>query len=265
MPLFIAVVLIAFAIWALVINPRRKKSSVAFSALHRDMLNTRVLFYRKLNDTQKEQFETDIVYFLEHYRITGVGFTPTEEDRLLVAASGVIPIFGFPHWMYRNLNEVLIYPNAFNHQYETTGTDRNIAGMVGSGAMNRTMILSRQALHDGFENEHSKSNVGIHEFVHLIDKADGAVDGLPESIMAKPYMLPWLKMIHEEISAIRHHDSDIDPYAAYNEGEFLSVVSEYFFNQPELLEHKHPQLYAALTRIFHQDPAGLTDTADNAK
>jgi len=261
MPLLIAIALLAFAIWALVIHPRLKKTKVIFSPAHRGILHDKVLFYRKLNAIQKQQFEADVIYFLQHYRITGVGFTPTEEDNLLVAASGVIPIFGFPHWMYRNLNEVLLYPNAFNHQYETAGEGRNIAGMVGSGALNRTMILSRQALHDGFENEHSKSNVGIHEFVHLIDKADGVVDGLPESIMDKPYMLPWLKMIHEEISAIRHHDSDINPYATYNEGEFLSVVSEYFFNQPELLGRKHPQLYAALTHIFHQDPSAKAGSA----
>lgn len=252
-----ALLLIGFAVWALVIHPNRKKTSVRFSKSYQAILQNHVLFYRRLSPEQKVQFEKDIVHFLEHYRITGVGFSPSDEDRLLVAASAVIPIFGFPQWTYRNLNEVLLYPNAFNHEYETKGHDRNVAGMVGWGAMNRTMILSVQSLRAGFENEHSKSNVGIHEFVHLIDKSDGAVDGIPEIIMGKQYMIPWIKMIHEEIKDIQRGKSDINSYASYNDSEFLSVISEYFFNQPGLLEKKHPELYQALTQIFNQDPGNV--------
>jgi hypothetical protein len=33
-------------------------------------------------------------------------------------------------------------------------------------------------------------------------------------------------------------------------GMFLSVVSEYFFKQPELLAEKHPELYGMLERMF---------------
>jgi Mlc titration factor MtfA (ptsG expression regulator) len=48
--------------------------------------------------------------------------------------------------------------------------------------------------------------------------------------------------------------SDIDPYAVTNEGEFFAVVSEYFFERPDLLEEKHPELYKLLTEFFHQKP-----------
>jgi len=255
-----ALILIGFVIWVFVISPRMKKRKVSgvTSALtdeQRAILEDKVLFYRRLTPEQKIRFDSDVVSFLQSCIITGVGFDVTDEDRMLVSASAVIPIFGYPHWMYRNLNEVLLYPNAFNDQYETRGEDRAIAGMVGWGAMNRTMILSRQSLHAGFENEHSKSNVGIHEFVHLIDKSDAAVDGVPETIMEKQYIIPWLKLMHEEINAIREHHSDINPYGATNESEFFSVVSEYFFNQPDLLEKKHPELYQTLERIFRQDLA----------
>jgi hypothetical protein len=256
MDILYALVLIIFAVWALAVYPRRKKARIpVFSGEWRSILEQKVLFYSKLSPEQKTRFERNVVTFLETVIVTGVGFRPTDEDRLLVAASAVIPIFGFPGWMYRNLNEVLIYPNSFNHQYETQGNDRHIAGMVGWGAINRTMILSRDALHAGFENEHSKSNVGIHEFVHLIDKTDGAIDGIPEVLLQKQYLMPWLSLMHEEIKAIRNDASDIDPYGTVNEAEFFSVASEYFFNEPELLEEKHPALYRALEKIFRQDPA----------
>lgn len=54
-----------------------------------------------------------------------------------VAASAVIPLFGFPGWRYRHLNEVLLYPDTFDEDYQVQNARRNIIGMVGSGAMNR--------------------------------------------------------------------------------------------------------------------------------
>ena len=119
--------------------------------------------------------------------------------------------------------------------------------------MNRMMILSKPALHQGFENQNSKNNVGIHEFIHLLDKADGATDGVPAVLMQRQFVIPWLKLMHEEIKRIKTHQSDINPYGATNEAEFLSVVSEYFFNQPELFERNHPELLRLLEKVFHQD------------
>jgi MtfA peptidase len=91
--------------------------------------------------------------------------------------------------------------------------------------------------------------------VHLIDKSDGATDGVPENLMPHEYATPWLKMMHQEISRIERGKSDIDPYAATNEAEFLAVVSEYFFEKPDQLQDKHPELYEQLSRMFAQDPA----------
>ncbi|MDP5230717.1 MAG: zinc-dependent peptidase, partial [Cellulophaga sp.] len=100
---------------------------------------------------------------------------------------------------------------------------------------------------------HSKSNVGIHEFVHLIDKADGAVDGLPESLMHQQYVMPWLNAIHEEIEDIKQNSSDINPYGANSKIEFFSVASEYFFSQPKKFKKNHPDLYAVLAKIYAQE------------
>jgi len=247
--------LLAFAIWILAFYSRRKRTRIAeFPQSWRSILSNDVKFYAKLDLPAQRQFEKRIIEFLEYCTITGVGIAVTDEDRLLVAASAVIPIFGFPGWRYTNLNEVLLYPDAFNDRYETSGEDRTIGGMVGWGALNRTMILSRNLLHQGFENEHTRNNVGIHEFVHLIDKLDGSTDGLPELLIQRHYAIPWMKMIHDEMKRIHAGRSDVNPYGATNEAEFFSVISEYFFNQPELLEKKHPELFQMLEKVFHQDP-----------
>lgn len=60
------------------------------------ILSKKVFFYSQLKGKDKDRFERDIVRFLSKVKITGVSCTVELEDRLLVASSGVIPLFGFP-------------------------------------------------------------------------------------------------------------------------------------------------------------------------
>jgi Mlc titration factor MtfA (ptsG expression regulator) len=148
---------------------------------------------------------------------------------------------------------VLLYGDTFNSDYhQTEGKERNVLGMVGSGAMNRIMILSLPALRRSFSSKAGPHHVGIHEFVHLLDKADGDTDGIPEMLLGKQYLLPWVKQMHLAIEQIKEGDSEINAYGATNEAEFLSVVSEYFFTQPGRLSHTHPELFQLLENIFRQ-------------
>lgn len=234
---------------------KRKKRIEPFPLQYRSILQRDVPFYQNLQPAQKTEFETRMMHFLGTTRLTGVNTEVEETDKVYIAASAIIPIFGFPKWEYFNLKEVLIYPDAFSHEFEQTGHHRSILGMVGEGALNNTMILSRHELREAFVNKTGNTNTAIHEFVHLIDESDGSIDGVPEYFLDKQYVLPWLELIQHEIKKIMQNRSDIDPYGTTDEAEFFAVASEYFFERPDLLESKHPELYALLKKIFRQQPA----------
>ncbi|CAL2101815.1 Peptidase [Tenacibaculum sp. 190130A14a] len=227
--------------------------SLDFPKAWKPILIQNVTFYNALNTQQKELFEFKIQEFLLNCEIIGVDTTVEEIDKVLIAASAVIPIFNFPNWHYPNLSEIILYPNSFNHDFETTGPDRMILGMVGNGYLEGKMILSRHALRLGFQNESDKKNTAIHEFVHLIDKLDGNVDGIPEVLLEKQYTIPWIDLMNKKMDEIYDETSDINPYGGTNRAEFFSVVSEYFFERPKLLAKKHPQLYDLLEHMFQQD------------
>ena len=125
--------------------------------------------------------------------------------------------------------------------------------MVGSGAMEGKVILSQPALHQGFDISNDKKNVGIHEFVHLFDKEDGFIDGIPPGYEDKAFALPWMDFVHLKTKEIVQNDSDIDSYGATNRQEFFAVAGEYFFERPHLLKKKHPELYERLSKVFRQD------------
>ncbi len=245
----------AFLIALYFIFRKKKVNPVLLTKQDRQLLADNVEFYQKLDHSKKSTFEQRISLFLGSVKIEGVGVIVTPLDRVLVAASAIIPIFGFDEWTYKNLGSVVLYPDTFNKDFQFEDGERNIMGMVGNGYMNGQMILSRSALHHGFSKSAGKENTGIHEFVHLLDNSDGFTDGIPESLLAHEYTLPWLKMMHEEMERIEDNKSDINPYALTNQAEFFAVVAEYFFEQPKSLKEKHPALYEALSRIFGQELA----------
>ncbi len=225
------------------------------SETERSLLLNHVNYYQHLNAADKQKFERRIIAFLGNIRIEGIGTIVEPLDRLLIASSAIIPVFGFEDWKYKNLSTVLLYPDTFNKDFQFEGGERSILGMVGESYMNGQMILSRSALLHGFSNATDKENTAIHEFVHLLDKSDGAIDGVPDYLMKHEYTIPWVKMIHQEMQNIVNGKSDINPYAITNEAEFFAVVSEYFFEKPTQLKAKHPELYEILSQTFLQDRA----------
>jgi Mlc titration factor MtfA (ptsG expression regulator) len=258
MDLFLLIIFILALLLLLLgflLRPARK-TGIPLHPLPEDwrvILEEQSVFYQELDNQQKPSFEQRVQQFLQGVRITGVNTTVEDTDRVLVGASAIIPIFAFPDWEYVNLREVLLYPDSFNHDFEQQGADRSILGMVGDGALNGVMVLSQHELRQAFLNKTSKTNTAIHEFVHLVDKTDGTVDGIPEILMQRQYVLPWLQAMQKEIKKILADKSDINPYGATNEAEFFAVVAEYFFERPDLLERKNPELYQLLSSIFRHD------------
>jgi MtfA peptidase len=229
---------------------RKERPLATLAEAYRQILQVNVPFYQNLSQEDKELFESRVQYFLNEIRITGVNTEVQDIDKVLIAASAIIPIFAFRNWEYTNLNEVLLYPESFNEEFHQQGNNRSVLGMVGTGAMQNVMILSQHELRQGFLNKTGKTNTAIHEFVHLLDKTDGAVDGIPENLMDRQYILPWLQLMHKKIGEIMKGRTDIDPYGATNQAEFFAVASEYFFERPDLLKQKHPDLYQLLEDIF---------------
>jgi Mlc titration factor MtfA (ptsG expression regulator) len=220
---------------------------------YKEVLNDYVKFYQQLDEEGKETFEERIRHFLAAVQITGINAVVEDIDRLLIAAGAVIPVYAFPDWQYINLHEVLLYPGAFNEDFDQGGSNRPIAGMVGTGAMQNVMIITKWQLRQGFINNNDARNTAIHEFVHLIDKMDGTMDGVPEIILERKYIDRWKSMMDSTIVQMKNYGSDIDMYGATNHVEFFAVISEYFFERPDLLKANHPGLYEMLERIYRTE------------
>jgi Mlc titration factor MtfA (ptsG expression regulator) len=243
---------------------RLRIASQPFPASWEQVLQAHVGYFRALADDDKDRFRQLIKVFLDEVRITGIRTDVDDTVRVLVAASAVIPIFGFHDWEYHRLGEVLVYPDSFGEKYQTKGSaDENILGMVGLNHLSGVMILSKPSLLAGFDDPSSHDNVGVHEFAHLVEK--GEVErGLPKEVPWQA-VKQWVQYVAQELAHPSKNRSYISSYAYTNEHEFLAVLAEYFFKTPDLLKEKDPQLYGMLREMFHQDTSAVLRMANSGR
>ena len=242
-------------------DARRQKAALAvpFPAGWRTLLTEHVAFYNGLDTAEKPRFEQAMQLFLARTRLTGIQTEVDDLTRVLTAAAAIIPVFGFPGWEYPTLHEVLIVPDAWQLEtrpdQEIQSLQGTLLGSVQQFQTSQYMRLSRAALVQGFADAEDRHNVGVHEFAHLVDEADGQIDGVPGAVLPPSLRQPWAEVMHRELAAIRAGQApDIDPYAGTNEAEFFAVVNEYFFARPEKLKEHHPELFELLTQALHQHP-----------
>jgi Mlc titration factor MtfA (ptsG expression regulator) len=236
------------------IRRRRAILSQPFPPAWETVLQQEVVFFRALDPAGQQRFRRQLQVFLGEKHITGIKTQLDATTRVLAGASAIIPIFGFPDWEWDQITGVLVYPNRFDGEFQFgDARGHDILGMVGTGSLNRLMILSKPDLISGFRNATDQRNVGIHEFAHLVDKSDGVLDGVPEVGLERDAVEPWIDLMWRKMAEIEAGKSDINRYALTNEAEFFAVTSEYFFERPGVMQRKHPALYATLERVFQQN------------
>ncbi len=247
--------------WWFTHRRRREQAATAeaFPWAWRAELLRRVAFYRALSPPDRLRFETRMQLFLARTIISGVETDVDDVTRVLVAASAVIPIWGFPDWEYPNLREVLILPDAWNEKPDPdrehaplTGT---LLGSVQGFQADQYMRLSKSALERGFRDWQNGENVGIHEFAHVLDDADGGIDGTFGLALPDELRGAWADVVRRELARVQRGGGILNPYAGTNEAELFAVALESFFEEPTKLAKHHPELYTLLSTALKQQPA----------
>lgn len=235
---------------------RRKVLASEFPVEWRKILTDRIGFYHTLKtDEEKGRFEKMLQLFLSEKRITGIDTEIDDTTKILVGSSAIIPIYGFKDWEYSNLGEILVFPGSIKrYKDEKSEVVAEVLGRVNPFQNDHYVTLSKPALEQGFNDMKDRKNVGIHEFAHMLDQADGEIDGTPKAYLPEEMIRPWQELMYKKIRGINEGESDINDYAATSEAEFFAVVTEYFFEKPEQLAENHPKLYAMLCKVFKQNP-----------
>lgn len=231
---------------------RRRQALVAapFPEKLRAQLEDRVAFYRRLAPAGRARFEADVAIFLAEQRFVGPRDSPVPEDIcLLIAAAAAMLGHGRPEWEWPRTRDIIVHLTNFNADFEP-GDHHDIAGMVHAQG---PMLLSRKQVRFGFRKSDG-TNVAVHELAHVLDMADGSADGTASMWASLP---GWDQLVRSRLKAVRRggRGAPLRAYAGTNEAELFAVAVEAFFETPDKLRARDPELFAALTAVFNLDPA----------
>ncbi len=220
-----------------------------FPEAWRRWLTTHVPFYRALDAAGRRRFERDVQFFLAEQRFEGVGIEVTDELRLAVAAGAALLLHGRSDWEWPARRTILFYADRFDADYleDEAGEFDGMAHAQGP------IILSAKAVTEGWAVPNDGSNVVLHELAHVFDFGNLDADGMP-TLLDPASAEAWRRLIRREMVKVRQGRSLLRRYAATNAAEFFAVAVENFFERPELLAHRHPELFAALRAFFNLDP-----------
>lgn len=215
-----------------------------------------------LSTAEQEQLKTLVELFLRKKRfIPQDGLELDPGARLLISAQACLPILNLGLNFYRGWSSIIVYPDRFWTWHQQV----DAAGIVqqwreprsGEAWPQGPVVLSWAdvlASGEGF-------NVVIHELAHKIDMLNGGeADGFP-SLHRDMQSNLWTQVFSRAYQDFQEQvqaglATPFDLYAAETPGEFFAVLSEVFFDSPQVLRGFYPQVYAQLKAFYRQDPAG---------
>jgi MtfA peptidase len=223
------------------------------------------------------------------------GMEPLESARVSLALLACIPVLNLDLRWYRRWRTTLLVPR----DYRSESVEVDEAGVVHEGFDDAageysgmgTVVLSLADI--GESGQGTGFNVVIHECAHVLDNANGAIDGLPPLHAGMDVSL-WSSRFtdaYEDLQSRlsrrgsrgrsgrrgrlggrgerggrgglgrrggpggRDRRTVFDSCAAESPEEFFAVASELFFERPRSLFREYPQVYRQLVLFYRQDRA----------
>ncbi len=229
-----------------------------------------------LPEKLKNELKSLAMLFLEEKEFEGCGgLEMSDEIRVTIAGEACMLLLNrnktdcFP-----GLNTILVYPHAYiaggkdviggKHVVEEVASVR-----LGESWQNGEVVLAWDHVKNGALNFDDGHNVVLHEFGHQLDQESGNANGAPVLKNRSSY-LTWGKILSRDymelVDKAEHHKKDvIDSYGATNPAEFFAVATETFFEKPEQLEKKHPELFEELKKYYNLDPTEWVNAESEKK
>jgi Mlc titration factor MtfA (ptsG expression regulator) len=184
----------------------------------------------------------------------------TQPMALIVALQACIPILNLDLDCYDGWVSVIVYPAGFAPKRvvrDEFGVSHNVQSHLSGESWQRgPVVLAWDSTeHAGVIDGH---NLVIHEFAHKLDMQTGSANGFPP-LHANMSSVRWFEAFNAGFEDFKHKCSNgvhigIDCYAATLPAEFFAVLSEVFFERPDLLQQHYSEIYEQLRQYYRQDP-----------
>lgn len=269
MTLFIIVLLgVGFIFWIFYADirkdmRRREIVKMPFPGEYAAILEERLPFYSRLAAEMKTMLHAKILVFLDEIRFEGcAGQEITDEVKLTVSGQASLLLLNDESSFFNLLQVVLVYPSTYVAKaLQPDGTIEESV-RLGESWMTGTVVLAWDNVVHGIKNTNDGHDVVLHEFAHQLDQQSGSANGAPVLKGLTSYAC-WAQVLGREYKELKKRKQNfkktlMDKYGATNPAEFFAVATETFFEKPEKMQEKHPELFEELKKYYRLDPLMFT-------
>lgn len=219
----------------------------------------------KLNKRELHRQRILASFFLHRKTINGAGgMVPDDHMRITIAAQACLLVLNLDLDYFDGWVEIIVYPGQFVAErtvVDQSGVVHNERHALGGESWGRgPVVLSWSDIVPQSRHQGAIRNVVLHEFAHKLDTLNGPADGLPplhKEVTVERWSHDFSLVYHTlQQQALSHKQTTIDHYASVSPAEFFAVVTEYFFEAPQLLHRHYPDIYGDLKDFYRQDPLG---------
>jgi hypothetical protein len=227
-------------------------------------------FLAQRSDADLQKLRRMTSLFLDDKAFHGVdGFEVGDDIAVAVAAQACLPVLELGLALYRGFYGIVMHADEVVARRVVTDEDGIVheydEPLVGEASIDTGQVmLTWRDVRDAQELAEGGYNVVIHEFAHVLDALNGAIDGVPGPMPAAD-QARWVETLDTEYERFCEQvdagfDTLLDPYGAQGPDEFFAVASEAFFVAPQPMKEEQPALYRLLCSYFRQDPAASSTT-----
>jgi MtfA peptidase len=197
--------------------------------------------------------------FLDRKEFSGAhGLVITDDMAVAIAAQACLPVLHLGLQAYDGFVGIVVQPGQVRVRRELMDEHGVVHEgeevLLGEAVPGGPVMLSWRDVRASGATASDSVNVVIHEFAHLLDLADGELNGRPPLPPDLPARL-WDEVMRAEYEAFSARVEAgemtvVDPYGAEALDEFFGVASEAFFVNRAGLQREHPRVDELLARCY---------------
>lgn len=244
-------------------NPlKRRQQTPDISLAQWRQVEAQLPFLARLSSTDQAALRELALRFIETKEWHGAhGLDLTAEMQLSIALQACLPVLKLGlHW-YDGWVGIVVYPGDFLIPRSVMDADGVVHeyddAVLGEAWEGGPVLISWFDERD----EVAGINIVIHEFAHKLDMRTGVADGIPPlhgDMSAQQWRSAFAPAYADFCQRVdRDEETLLDPYGAESPAEFFAVMTEAFFEDPDLLFEEYPEVYCQLVLFYRQEPRGV--------
>ncbi|SCY17142.1 hypothetical protein SAMN05192588_1490 [Nonlabens sp. Hel1_33_55] len=198
-------------------------------------------FYKNLSSSYQKQFEHRVSCFIadKSFRHRH-GKQVTEEQIVTISSIAVMLTFGRRNYIMDHLDTILL----FDAEFESAANGVKHKGEYNPRA--KVLALSWPDVVTGLKVTDDNFHLALHEFTHVIHLESERSQHIDALRYHKYHQKLLLALTDKDLRVKLEQSAYFREYAFTNQYEFMSVLTEYFFESPRVFKEEFPLLFSHL-------------------